>query len=715
MVVTRFVSQSRTPVGQGAMMDPNAASAAQRAAAQGAGQIAQSMMGALASFKVAEEKPDELYLAQAKGDFQVEYNDTFMRSAAQIQPNQDFPSQVPEMFNQAAAKYIENAPNKATAEALQRSFISMQSSSVQRAQRAQFGIDQDYLAQGFTDFAVRSGGLIAAGQAGEEATYANLEERASAAIAKGYSTTKIQDALSKAKEQVYMQARLSDIQKNPFEMLKAIDSGAFASLGIEKQNILKRTAENNIGGQYQALTSAITDVKKAAEAGVNLSDVDIQVLKQSADLVTNYVPSSMAGKAAALGQQLSEVQQLAEFNEGVKTLSPEQLDVVKAKIQERHSAGEISTASYQSQDRLLQNRKNRILEDGLSHYISNNPQELPVEFPGTQASPEEKQAFIANRTMLADRAEAYLGIPVPPTRQAEIKGLVSQWENYTYDEQKEALQTLAAFGPKYTNRIANVITKQEDDLGGKSASSKTKALPQILRMMSVSDDTVGMSYADQAIKGMDVLNKKQVSFTNENIEEINTAANNALGRVFQGNPGRRAEIVETAKAILAQRAYESGGEVEVGGTRPWFGSPTEGIEDIVKGIVGIGTMSGPNGGNEIMPRRDVTSLDIERYARPWPYGLRTADENSLTDLEIHKFGNGTPVILSQDGEKHVPLTVEDFNDYDYIYAGDGKYFLRRGNSTVAAADPKDISKTLGAYLFDLKSLFDTKKPLTNAR
>lgn len=658
---TRFISTSSTPTGSSPFMDPGAASAAQRAASSASDQIFRSVAQIGVALQQQEEKPDDLYIAQAKGDFQIQFNDQYIKASSQIQPGGNFSQTTDELFYSSSAPFLDNAPNEATRRALEKSFLTMRPSAIGRAQALQFKTNEAYALNSFNDFAQRATALSALGKAGEEATYRSLEEMAAASISRGYDSTKISSAVDQAKQQVWMQSRLADTYKDPFTTLRDAESGAFVDYGPKVQETLIKAAQARIGGMVKDYTAQADKALDAVYAGRPADEN----FTNSLNAISNLFEQT---KDPGLLNKLHEMTEAAEYEQQVRGLSPADLERQYSKNQLDFVQGKISKEQLSKFDTLVSNKVKWLNKDPLSYYELENATTLVPDLPTKQTPPQEAQASIDTRRRLASEAASIVGKPVPTLRSSDVIDLFNRWDSMTVREQQETLGMLSSFGPEFAGPNSKLIGEVAKEFPNNNLS----ALAPAMGIMNFNPNL-----SKEIIVGMDHLNRKNVSVDLQLVSPQQIYAD-VLGDLYIESPELRQQMFHAARAVAANRLNKN---------------PKLDHAELLKETL-----------KEVSQVKNVSQRGAwwgsYKIVSPVP-GMDDGDLNSvLQDLNVDgilEYGNGVPRLMSSSGELK-DLTDDDLAYFQYRSVGGGEYILTNGDSALLNEDGSVFSVNLRNYI-----------------
>lgn len=710
---TKFISAPNASFNpNGARMSPEMAAAPYEAQARAQGQIAnavQDMGSVMMRFQGQEEKPDELYLAQSKADFEINYNNEYNKLKGSVQPNGDLVNQTNDLFAKLSKPYMEQAPNDVTRSHLAKSFLPMNTATIKSSQNLQWTSNQEGVMKSIESNAVKSSSLLALGAEGEQVAMKRTNDIAAAAMGAGYNATKIQEAAEKANKQIFMQSRLYEASQDPFKLLKEATSGAFADKGVAAQESIKKAALEQIGGQYNKYGSSMEELNKSLLAGLNPEAANTNDMNAAANLLGQDLPvKDFDEKRKALSQKVSNNAVLLDMHEKIKELNPDELRIASKDLQTKMSTGQIAPSEFVASQALINNRIGRIEDDALSYYSSNSMTDrlTPMPGAGTKQDSPEWQSFVANRLNMSDKASARMNMSVAPLLQDEVKASVSQWGSLTYDNKVEQLKMFSTFGPKGANQIADLITNTTSKMGDGGAKKELAAIPMVVRLLG-QQDNMSHDLGVDILKGSEKLATGTTKWDSDTKNEFTNATKTAFGNAFENEPKKREQILAATEALLTQRISE-GGTVDEATVKAAI-SRVGGFVDDPNHVNTNHWYSGSAASKMILPRADLTQADVNNFLSPdSEYSGSSSREGSrLQMVDLVNFGNGPPMIKNPDKSDYL-LGVKDVSDYRYTYIGAGKYMLVRNGEAVytKGEDGKEIP-----YQIDLKSYFDVKKPL----
>lgn len=672
-ITTRFISTSNAPfVPNDNKMDPSKASAAAVAAGEGAKNVTKALSELAVSIDASEEKVDDFYAARAKADVEVDYNKKYMEASGQIQSGGNFGAQSVQMLQEMAKPYVDNAPNDATRNALIKSFIGLGKSAQIQGDRLQFNINEKTDLQGLVDYASKSSALLTLGKVGEEKAYANLEEMAAGLAGKSYDQQKIQKILGDAKDQVYLQSRLTDATKNPFEVLKAAQSGAYADKGMQVQQHIVNAATNVIKGQIGQAKSAADQTLEQIYAGKPAGD---SVSKQL-DLMKNLVQQTQDPE---LTKKYTELALAQKWDADTRNLSLPELENELFKIEKGKALGNVSPQQAQKFEGVIRNRMEWAKKDGLAFFELQNPTAIVGDLPTPNDPPEVIQQKIASRSATAAAASEKMGMPVAPVKSAEMQAVFQNWGKLSIAQQEKQLNAFAAFGPEHAPAIAELAGKTVAEMKDKSA----EALVPALNLMSLNP-----AAAMDILKGTEKLNKKVVSLELQDVK-AQKMLNDAFGSLYVDDPNKRSQYLAAAKAIAANSLASD----------PSADSETL-IKQALKDISGIVDVEQSTTWYRNSPNYKIV---------PPEYGINEqtmqATLDSITPSVLAAYSNGVPNVEDSKGNR-VPVTESDLQDFQFVHVRGGQYKLVAGDSTI-------MNEKNQPLLFDMRSYFrDNKSKLS---
>lgn len=666
-ITTRFISTSDTPfVPNPNKMDPGAASAAAKAQEGAASAISKSLNELAVSFDKSQEKVDDLYAANAKANLEVDYNKSFMEASGQIKPNGNFGMDSLKILQDMGKPYIDNAPNDATRQALIKSFIGFGKSAQVRGDTMQFNFNEKHDLQGLSDYATKSAALLAMGQVGEEKAYANLENIAAGLSEKGYDQDKIQKMVGGAKDQVWLQSRLTDATKNPFEVLRAAQGGAYADKGLQAQQHIVQAANNTIKANVNQTKQGIDKVLDSIYAGRPADDSVGAILNQAGVLAGQAKDPELTQKYAELA--LAQKWDNQTRNMTVPEMQQELLNVAKGV-----AVGGVSPEQAKKFEGVLKNRIDWANKDGFAFYQLQNPTANVGPLPTPNDPQEVIQAKVQSRAAAASAASELQGKPVAPVTAGELQAVFQNWSKLSFKQQEQQLNAFAAFGPEFTPAIAELAGSVVSDMKDKSAESLVPAL----NLMGLNP-----ALSMEILKGSEKLNKKVVSLEMQDVK-AQALLNDTFGSLYQDDPEKRSQYLSAAKAIAANQLAAD---------------PTADSETLVKQA--LADVSGV-----VSLKKHWYSWGRDYTIIPPEYGVNKDTMQNIIDNikpnDLAAYSNGLPNIEDSKGNR-VPLTEDDISDFQFVHVRGGQYKLVAGDSTVM----NDKNQPL---LFDMRSFYRDNK------
>lgn len=644
-ITTRFISTSPAPfVPNGNTMDPGAASAAARVQESATSAISKSLNELAVSFDRNEEKVDDLYAANARANLEVDYNKSFMEASGQIKPNGNFGTDSLNMLQEMGKPYIDNAPNDATRKALIKSFMGLGKSAQMRGDTMQFNFNEKHDLQGLSDYATKSSALLAMGQVGEEKAYANLENIAAGLTQKGYDQSKIQKMVDGAKNQVWLQSRLTDATKNPFEVLKAAEKGAYADKGLEAQQHIMKVAVNTINGFTKQVTTAADKVLEGIYAGKPADDSAAAIVQRMGDLYTQT-------KDPALGEKYKELATAQAWDAKVRNFNPAELMQEKMNSEKRVASGEVSPEQGRKMIQTVNNRMDWAKKDPFAYFQIMNPTTTVSPLPSPGDSPDVINQKMASRYAAADSASELMNMPVPPISGAELKNIFTNWGNLTVKQQQQQLQVFAE-RPEYTPAIGELASKVIEDMTDKSAQGLVPAL----QLMNLNPNL-----SASILKGSEHLKNKTVDMSQVDLQ-AQELLQSSLGSIYADDPTKRAQIFAAAKAVAADALAQSGNSSTDKGS-------TE-MKKAISDVSGVVEVDGSwrNNYKIIPPEYGMSSADV------------TDMIDSLTPADLAAVSNGVPTVFTATGEAK-PFTDSPQN-YRFEHLKGGLYRMVLGEKEV---------------------------------
>lgn len=644
-ITTRFISTSNAPfVPNDNKMDPDKASAAATAAQEGMSKVNKALSELAVSIDASEEKVDDLYAARSKADLEVDYNKRYMEASGQVQPGGNFGAQSVQMLQEMAKPYVDNAPNEATRKVLIKSFMGLGKSAQIEGDRLQFRINEKTDLQGLVDYASKSSALLTLGKVGEEKAYANLEEMASGLVGKGYNQQNIQQILGGAKDKVWLQSRLTDATKNPFEVLKAAEKGAYADKGLEAQQHIMKVAVNTINGFTKQVTTAADKVLEGIYAGRPADDSAAAIVQRMGDLYTQT-------KDPALGEKYKELATAQAWDAKVRNFNPAELMQEKMNSEKRVASGEVSPEQGRKMIQTVNNRMDWVKKDPFAYFQIMNPTTTVSPLPSPGDSPDVINQKMASRYAAADSASELMNMPVPPISGAELKNIFTNWGNLTVKQQQQQLQVFAE-RPEYTPAIGELASKVIEDMTDKSAQGLVPAL----QLMNLNPNL-----SASILKGSEHLKNKTVDMSQVDLQ-AQELLQSSLGSIYADDPTKRAQIFAAAKAVAADALAQSGkSSADKGSTE---------MKKAISDVSGVVEVDGSwrNNYKIIPPEYGMSGADV------------TDMIDSLTPADLAAVSNGVPTVFTTTGEAK-PFTDSPQN-YRFEHLKGGLYRMVLGEKEV---------------------------------
>lgn len=665
-ITTRFISTSDTPfVPNPNKMDPGAASAAAKAQEGAASAISKSLNELAVSFDKSQEKVDDLYAANAKANLEVDYNKSFMEASGQLKPNGNFGMDSLKMLQDMSKPYIDNAPNDATRQALIKSFIGFGKSAQVRGDTKQFKFNEKHDLQGLSDYATKSAALLAMGQVGEEKAYANLESIAAGLSEKGYDQDKIQKMVGGAKDQVWLQSRLTDATKNPFEVLKAAKSGAYAEKGLQAQQHIIQAANTAISANVEQATTAANELLNSIYDGVPGSPQLPDMLKTMSSLAVQTQDPKLA-------KTLAELDQANKFDLLTRNKSLEELQSEQIQLQRQAASGEMVPGQLEKLQGVLANRISWAQKDKLGYYLMQNPTVALSPLPSNDdyrklnqasqsgdpkqlaAAQDNINSKLMQRIAIAGAAGEIQGTTVPYLTAPELTNTFKNWNQMTTDQRYGQLLAFRGAGADQVGAISRMAQKILPEL-------KDKALDAMIPAINLLQVPGSDALVKKILVGNDHLSKGTVEL-NVLKGTQSTIINDALGSLYANNPALQEQYLAAAKAVVASDLASNPKD------RTTALNPGAAITQALKDISGVvdgqipGTLFGHNSYKVIPPEQGMSSDTFKKLV------------GDMTMADVAKYGSGIPSVQAADGSLR-PINNKDPSDYKFVSVGGGRYIL----------------------------------------
>lgn len=668
-ITTRFISTSNAPfVPDGNKMDPGMASAAAKAAGAGAEQITKAMSELAVAIEKKEETPDDLYAANARANLEVDYNKEYMKASGTVKPGGSFGAESLSLLNNLAKPYIDNAPNDATRKQLLKSFTSLGKSAQIQADRLQFNTNETHDLNTLIDYSAKSSALLAMGQVGEEKAYANIEDMAAGLVGKGYDQNKIQQVVSKSKNQVWLQSRLTDATKNPFEVLKNAEEGLYAEKGLDMQQHIVKAATSAIKSNIGQMKKGVDQVLESIYAGRPADDSVGNILNQVETLVSKTKDPELTAK-------YTELAMAQKWDAQTRNLNIPELENELMQVQKNVALGNLSPDQAKKFEGVLRNRLDWAKKDGFAYYQLQNPTAVIGPLPDPKDSPDVVQQKILSRSAAAAAASELQGMPVAPVTSAEMKSVFQNWDKLTFSQQQKQLNAFAAFGPDMIPSIAELAGNVVKDMGDK----KAEALVPALNLMSVNP-----AAAMDILKGTEHLTKGTVQLKLDG-ETTQSIMNQAMGNLYVDDPAKRSQYMSAAKAVVANMVAND----------PTV-DPAEALPQVIKDLSGVVDVEQSRAWYKISP-------DYKILPPEYGIGAGTMQNilDSITPEVLAMYSNGLPNVEDSKGNR-VPLLPSDLENFQFVHVRGGQYKAVAGDTTIM----NDKNQPL---LFDMRSYYRDNK------
>lgn len=647
-VYTQFISPpNEQPAIQTTRADPSAWAAADIAALESnqmVGQSFQHAIGTLSHALAESEKVDPLYAAQAKADFQIQYNKKFQDLRAGVTPNGDLQTASTKTFDQTALPFIKGAPNAATQRHLVESFIGMRTKAYNHANSTQQLTNYQHDLESFRNM---SSGLMNMGlQEPSDGNINNLktqiEQLSTAMKEKGYDPNTInniqRETYKTFDKAVANQLAVSD----PNKLMDNLQAGKYTHLGVVEEATLKQKASAQFNAQLSTLRKEKDDIVNRIIEDKAMPSAVAQTINR-AQALAQYHPE--------VKQEMDSVAKLQQFADIMRTKSiaeqrEEQLTLSSHAQQDPNTPRDL----YTNMHKVLKNNITAMQEDGLGYAVKHNLVNLPP-LPADPSSPEGQQALY-QRSLATAAAEKILGTPVVPLTQGEIDGIKTTLQAMPANEKMRNIGALASLDAGLAPRIAASLSKD-----GHSA-----ALATALQVYNKNADVAHKILVGQELMGQGG-QAKQAS------AEDRAAAAQNIKSLFPDDIATQNQLLNAADAYRAAIGDTTLDKKHV---------------DAVTGTVKVGGMLGFGGYHTIPPKANMSGADFSHLIE------------SLTQKELESYGNGAPIYSAgnpYDMSKD-PLSGFVMQPAD-IYSG--KYYLTK-NGKALKTDNGSL------YTIDLKKL-----------
>lgn len=654
--IPRYFSESAaTPAINTVKMDPRVAAAPYEAAADTAGHLTNLFKGELDAWgKVIAAKDQEqqrqlekqqkikdgLYRAETMANLRIGAEQSYVQGLEESQGDPNFPNVYDQHFQKMADQAILNAPSEDAKIALTKQLIGMRAQYNIRASkdstRLSNQINMDKLEGVLDNFL----GMASANPSSIDAIKGESLEVAKSMRALGLPERSVLKVFEKFDDKLERTAVRSRIQQDPHGVKADLEAGKFAHLGggasEEFQNLIKATES-----AYQN------------KIGKQLEDMEKRLL--AGQPITNNVEEVKAlANKFGLSDRAEELTRLLDVDKFAADADATSLRTAARELTAAATSGALQAdpAQVKKLSSFLEGNLKAMEQDPLGYAeLRGAFDALPVITDFTKVTPQE----IEERQFRALQAANKYQVPALALRQVDVENAVQQIKAADPAQKGKLLENISKFGQKEAERVSEAL-KNEDPTASVA-----------LRLAGINP-----SLAPKLMQGQAILKAGQAPKTTR--DEMMVATENALENIYVGDPVKRQQIAQAAESLRALE-HSKGNQLS--------------LEDAIKGMLNIkevGNWSFRTNYKLVMPKADLTENEF----------LTTVDSTLSDPSAWKKFASGVP-IATDTGE---PLRFNNIkpSDFQYIFDGDGQYFVTYEGNPVVDATGKQTK-------IDLASLF----------
>lgn len=601
--------------------------------------------------KAAEEKnlkvQEDLYKAQAMSDLSMQTNQMYQDQKQRADGSMDFARIVDKNFQKMADPVIAGAPTQNAQIDLTKKLISMRTNLYNRSVNDGIQINNQSNMTKLEGMLSQFEGLAASDPRAAQDLKSRSGEVFQAMESLGVPVRYREKIFDKFSKRVDYNAIRGAIEQDPQEVQSRLDAGQFAYLGEGNVNSLKNLTKSSLAAYTTQANQAIDDVEKRVMNGQPLPE----------DFQTRIATAEKYG----LGNKVTDLKRLLEVDKMVSSSNYAELQGLSSWLKQSVADGAINADPSKVKKLVdyVDGNLKAMQEDGLSyaeHKGGFGPNPIITDF--TKITPDQVQ----QRTFRALQIEEAYGVKTPALKKEEMSILSNQLEKLPTDQKLQVIGAVSGMGSSTIDSVSSVLKKSD---------------PGVAQAMSIYQVDPNISKA--IMKGKDVLVSKTVKAPSQ--DDQLSAAESAMGTLFDNDPGSRRKLIDAGVAI---QAYEEA-----------RGNSFK-LEECIKSAGNLVNVKGDwfgtrKGYTTVAPGKDMDSKTFDTFVN-----------GNLTDIgNWKKYGNGQPISAGDDTP--IVFSRVEPRDFSYKYDSSGNYYVYYGDKPV-------LNEKRQPLYVDLKKMYQDIQP-----